>query len=309
MSFLDNLFGGADNAAQAQIAGINKGLTAATDATTAGSQALTTNYTAALQPFLANQKTAAQGTNALGDVLGLNGAAGSNNAQNALATTPGYQFALGAGENAVNAGAAASGQIGSGGQAMALQKMGIGTANQNYNNYVSQLQPYMGMAGQAASGIGNTYGSLGSSLNANQINLGNQQLQGEIGIGNAQASADLADQSMGMGLLGAGLNLATMAIPGSSMLGGLGKGLSSGFGMSQWSDERLKDDIEPVGELFDGQAIYRYTYKGEDVPRIGLMAQEVAEVNPDAVDEFGGFLAVNYERATDRAAELARFLG
>jgi hypothetical protein len=39
------------------------------------------------------------------------------------------------------------------------------------------------------------------------------------------------------------------------------------------------------------------------------MAQEVAEDNPGAVGDIGfGFLGVDYGRATDRAADLARFL-
>jgi hypothetical protein len=39
------------------------------------------------------------------------------------------------------------------------------------------------------------------------------------------------------------------------------------------------------------------------------MAQEVAEEYPDAVGDIGGgYLGVDYSRATDHAADLARFL-
>jgi len=49
------------------------------------------------------------------------------------------------------------------------------------------------------------------------------------------------------------------------------------------SDRRLKDNIEPIGKLFDGQNVYRYNLKGDDKKQIGLMAQEVEKRYPDAV--------------------------
>ena len=86
-------------------------------------------------------------------------------------------------------------------------------------------------------------------------------------------------------------------------------GAAPNFSLLTGSDERLKEHIEPVGELYDGQQIYRYNYIGDLKPYIGLMAQEVAEDNPGAVGDIGlGFLGVDYGAATDRAAELARFL-
>ena len=144
----------------------------------------------------------------------------------------------------------------------------------------------------------------------------------------ANASADLADQSLGLGLLGGGISALTGGLGGGlggSLLGALGTGgaaltgggignFNGNFGaapsFSLWpSDERLKENIEPVGELYDGQQIYRYNYLTDIMPHIGLMAQEVAEDNPGAVGDIGlGFLGVDYARATDRAAELARFL-
>ena len=49
------------------------------------------------------------------------------------------------------------------------------------------------------------------------------------------------------------------------------------------SDRRLKDNIAPIGKLFDGQNVYRYNFKGDDKTQIGLMAQEVEKRHPDAV--------------------------
>lgn len=52
------------------------------------------------------------------------------------------------------------------------------------------------------------------------------------------------------------------------------------------SDERLKTDIEEVGETEGGLPAYLFHYRGEDpdAPRhLGVMAQEVEELFPDAV--------------------------
>ena len=157
-------------------------------------------------------------------------------------------------------------------------------AQQGFNNYVGQLQPFLGAANSSAGQIAGVDTGLGNNLNANQTTLAGLNTNAYTGIGNANASAALANQSLGMNLLGGGLSLAG----------------------SLFSDARLKDDIEPVGELFDGQTIYRYNYIDDPVTKhIGVLAQET---DPDAVSDVGGFMAVNYAKATDAAAELAKFL-
>lgn len=149
-------------------------------------------------------------------------------------------------------------------------------------------------------------GNSGQSQAANLTHMGDLEFQGQTGIGNAQASAHLANQGMGMGLLGGITKGLTSAIPG---LGAAAGGSSILGSLLTGSDERLKENIEPVGELYDGQQIYRYNYIDDIKPHIGLMAQEVQESNPHAVGDIGGgYLGVNYALATDRAAELARFL-
>lgn len=69
---------------------------------------------------------------------------------------------------------------------------------------------------------------------------------------------------------------------------------------SIFSDERLKTDIEKVGELDNGLPIYSFRYKDGGPQQIGLLAQEVEEVNPEAVTEDpSGFKKVNYKMATE----------
>jgi len=74
-----------------------------------------------------------------------------------------------------------------------------------------------------------------------------------------------------------------------------------------FSDERLKEDMEPIGKTFDGQPIYRYKMKGDSRDRIGLSAQETEKKHPDAVGLAGGFRWVDYGKATDEAANRGHF--
>lgn len=67
---------------------------------------------------------------------------------------------------------------------------------------------------------------------------------------------------------------------------------------SKLSDRRLKENIKAVGKLDNGLTVYCFNYKGSHVPQIGLIAQEVKEVKPQAVIEGDdGFLRVRYDLA------------
>jgi hypothetical protein len=71
------------------------------------------------------------------------------------------------------------------------------------------------------------------------------------------------------------------------------------FGQSQnlllVSDIRLKRDIHMVGRLANGLGLYRYRYLWSDAEFVGVMAQEVALVQPKAVVHgLDGYLRVNY---------------
>lgn len=74
-----------------------------------------------------------------------------------------------------------------------------------------------------------------------------------------------------------------------------------------FSDARLKENIEKVGKTYDGQHIYRYNYKGDPTTQIGLIAQEVERHHPDAVGSAGHYRTVDYDKATDHAADRGHF--
>ena len=53
-----------------------------------------------------------------------------------------------------------------------------------------------------------------------------------------------------------------------------------------------------MGRRSDGLGIYRFRYLWSETVHVGVMAQEVALLHPDAVvrDDLTGFMAVNYTR-------------
>ena len=69
-----------------------------------------------------------------------------------------------------------------------------------------------------------------------------------------------------------------------------------GCGCGRGSDIRLKRDIAQVGE-HNGINLYRFRYLWSDTTYVGVMAQEVAAVKPEAVLRGAdGYLRVDYRR-------------
>lgn len=142
--------------------------------------------------------------------------------------------------------------------------------------------------GAANAQYGQPYGNIGMLSNS-VIPIAGLGGQSE-GSG---TSTQTSSKSLLSNILGAGTGLA--GIYGS--LGGA-SGIASALGpLLALSDERVKEDIEPVGETNDGQTLYSYRYIGDPEPRVGLLAQEVEKRDPGAVVEIGGIKAVNYKRA------------
>lgn len=78
----------------------------------------------------------------------------------------------------------------------------------------------------------------------------------------------------------------------TSGLFGLGSSAIQAGG-SYFSDRRLKRDIEKIGEV-NGFNLYSFRYLWSDQPEIGVMADEVERVIPEAVREVNGFKQVDY---------------
>ena len=77
---------------------------------------------------------------------------------------------------------------------------------------------------------------------------------------------------------------------------GIGGLLGAGMQMIPFlSDRRAKEDIRRVGQTDGGLPVYTYRYKGDNTYQMGVMAQEVEAVNPDAVATLSnGLKAVYY---------------
>ena len=194
-----------------------------------------------------------------------------------------------------------------------------GLQQQAANN---MMQGQLGLRGQQLQGTG---------MRANQqLGVGNQQLQASIA--NAQQSLANRQQMMNEQMIqrtqptndlasllsatGAGQvpNTQQYGLPAPNYMQLVGNqyasnqnrqasnkgGLTSlaGAAFNAFSDRRLKDDIEPVGKLFNGLTVYKFRYKGERATQIGLMADEVQRMHPNAVGEIGGYKTVQYDLAT-----------
>lgn len=205
----------AQDAANAQIAGINAGQANASTELNNGLNLATGSYNAGLQPFQANYATDQLGQNAYADATGANGAAGNARAVQNFQTGPGYQFQLDQGTQNALRNQASTGQLASGATNVDLQNLGQGMANQSWQQYITNLQPFLGAAGQSAAGIGGLYSNLGNLQNQNKGQQASLDYSAATGAGNAQANADLANNAAAanqFGALKAGASLASNLI-------------------------------------------------------------------------------------------------
>jgi hypothetical protein len=185
-----------------------------------------------------------------------------------------------------------------------------GILNQGYGQAVQTAQGQQGVQAsdlQRMLAAGAQFGQLGSGATQTQLQAGQALLgAGTLGQQTDQAGLSalynqflqergypfqvaqfLANIAMGTGALSGSTTQTTQPVP-------------------FFSDARLKEDISPVGETYDGQQIYKYRMKGDPRPQLGLMAQEVEERRPDAVGLAAGFRTLDYDRATEEAAQMGR---
>jgi hypothetical protein len=78
--------------------------------------------------------------------------------------------------------------------------------------------------------------------------------------------------------------------------GGGHRRMGGGGGRGRRSDMRLKHDIVLLGRLSDGLGYYRFVYNGGHTAYVGVMAQEVQTVAPEAVTrDADGYMRVCYD--------------
>jgi hypothetical protein len=172
------------------------------------------------------------------------------------------------------------------------------TANQQgFNQAQSNLNMPINMLNSLRSGNNLTNPTYANSANMGQVagpdylNAGSQQYNAAMNNYNAQ-------NAQNQGFLGGLLNLGGSALgaPAGTFTGA--NGLFSTVG-NMFSDERLKENVKHVGTHDLGVGIYEFNYKkGYDLPEgthIGVMAQELEKVKPEAVSiADNGYKLVNY---------------
>ena len=184
---------------------------------------------------------------------------------------------------------------------------------QNYNQALAaaQQQQGVGLGAEQANrqnlqNAATLFGSIGT--NAQQAGLAGAQAQ--LAAGQTQQQTEQAglqamynqfQQQQGFPYQQAQF-LANIATGTGALSGNATSGTSTTTGGGGFfSDERLKENIQRVGETDDGQPIYRYNYKGDKNTQIGLLAQDVEKHHPEAVGLAGGYKTVNYKKATEDA--------
>ena len=83
--------------------------------------------------------------------------------------------------------------------------------------------------------------------------------------------------------------------PGPSGIQSLGQILGVAAPLLGISDERLKDNIIKIGS-FNGLNIYEFNYIWSPVKFVGVIAQEIEKVLPEAVKTIFGYKAVDYSK-------------
>lgn len=154
---------------------------------------------------------------------------------------------------------------------------------------VANQQASESAASRALQGFGLLSNANNQTLN-NQMQFGDYQRQME----NEKLNADWTNLSRQASLyqpLGSLFQQQT-----STTKPGVMDYISTGAGIAaMFSDERLKTDIQRVGTRPDGLGIYLYRYIWGPMLFVGVMAQEVLKVRPDAVAVHpSGFLMVDY---------------
>jgi hypothetical protein len=139
---------------------------------------------------------------------------------------------------------------------------GLGLGMQTQGNQMQQIGNTFSSANQMAGNV--------ASFNANMLDSRyNSYMNNNAAMRAANMQAGATRQA------------ATM-----NMIGGIGQGVLGG-GMLALSDKREKTEIKPLGKSGSilGLKTYSYKYKGDDKERVGMMAQDVQKVLPEAVEE------------------------
>lgn len=195
--------------------------------------------------------------------------------QDFLNNSPEFNASMDYLQSSVLAGNSVGGLLNSGNTVQELQNAYIANGNQHIANYTDPIMNAISLGANSSTGQANTISHSGSDISSLIGQQGNAVASGIVG-------AQGAEQAAFNNLLNVGSQVGTSA-------------------MMAFSDARLKENIEKVGEDDKGN-IYQFNYIGDSQRYEGRIAQELRKTNPDEVmvDEETGYLLVTepyYARA------------
>ena len=165
------------------------------------------------------QSTAGMSANA----LGLNGAGGNAAATAAFQASPGYEFQLGQGLDAINRTANAAGMGASGNMLREAQTYGAGLANQEYNNWLRNVTQREGLYAPLASREADVYSEQGrqlGNLDVTQANFYNQAYTDEANRRAAQRLSYAGLDVNAAGIFGPALASTDLAVGAAQQTAG-----------------------------------------------------------------------------------------
>lgn len=221
-----------------------------------------------------------------------------------LASDPLYAAIADDTNRRLNAQAAAAGKLHSGGTAKALQDNLLLAGRERVNDRMNQLTTGFNVASTNQSNqlqdlmsqfnVNFNKANLDSNLSGQKVNsLFNLVTQGQ----NAAARQGTATQNTANALSNlttaqGNAEAAAQVAPHNNLMN-LAQGGMMAYAMS---DRRTKENIRRVGITDGGLPVYTFNYIGDPQTQMGVMAQDVEKVDPEAVKEFNGIKHVNYAR-------------
>jgi|TARA_R110002110_G_scaffold333703_2_gene544402 hypothetical protein len=137
-----------------------------------------------------------------------------------------------------------------------------------------------------------TYGALGE-VGAGQREMQQEAINRDMAKYQYDATAPQQQLANYMSMISGDYGgTTTQTTPGPSGLQTLGQ-IASMASMFKGSDERFKENIKQVG-VHKGFNIYEYNYLWSPKKWIGVIAQEVEKIMPEAVIKVNGYRFVNY---------------
>jgi hypothetical protein len=243
---------------------------------------------------------------------------------------PGIDRAASAGGNINSSRAGIASGIAQRGAADRISDISAQLRSGAWNNGLQMAQQDRTQRLNAMGNAADAYGQLGTT----GMNAMSQGVQAGYGAFDEMGKADQADQADRQGYLtqdfnkwqgedqrvwdmlnryngivgsnqwgSSGTSSTKQTTPNGGIFGKIIGGISSIAGIAKeagaFSDPRLKKDVRKIGELEDGLGVYtfRYLWETDEVPHVGVMADEVERLRPHALGApVLGFMTVNYEK-------------